>query len=150
MSRSVVAFLVAPLWVPLLVTPFCYPFVFPHAAQLHWVVIGAILSTIFSYGGTILLGVPIFSILRALNLTASWIAIAVGFVIGAVTFEVFSVLFGLSLNGGNLELVMKTYYETFHDPIQLMFLVLPGSLGGIVGITLWLIARPDRRGKVAV
>jgi hypothetical protein len=149
MSRSVIAFLVAPLWVPLLVTPYCYLFVFPHAEQGRWVVISAILSAIFSYGGTVLLGVPIFSILRARNLTASWIAIAIGFVIGAVVFEVFLVLLGLSLYGGNFKLAMKTFYETILDPIKLMFLVWPGSLGGIVGITLWLIARPDRSREVA-
>jgi len=98
MSRSAIAFLVAPLWVPLLLRPYCYLFVFPYAEQRHWVMIGAVLSAIFSYGDTLSIGIPTFSVLRAYRMTSIWIAIAAGFVIGAVTWIALLALFIIFLH----------------------------------------------------
>jgi hypothetical protein len=144
MSRSALAFLVAPLWVPLLVTPYFYLFVFPHAEQKHWVVIGAVLSIIFSYGGALLVGVPTFFVLRAYKMTTIWIAIAVGFLIGAATWLAFLALFMISLQEGSARGLSAGMHEALADPKRLMFILWPGAIGSIVGATLWLIARPDR------
>jgi hypothetical protein len=144
MSRSAIAFLVAPLWVPLLVTPYCYLFVFPYAEQRHWVVIGAVVSAIFSYGGTLSIGIPTFSVLRAYKMTTIWMAIAVGFVIGAASWIAFLALFMIFLHAGSVRGLGAGIHEALADPKRLMLVLWLGAMGSVVGSTLWLIARPDR------
>ena len=62
MSRTAVAFLIAPLWVPAAVAPFAISWA-PYSEQRHWIYITIIIATIFGYGGTLMLGLPAFLIL---------------------------------------------------------------------------------------
>jgi hypothetical protein len=133
MNRTVTAFLVAPLWVPAAVAPLAAQ-MFPRVAERQWIYITLIIATIFAYGGTLVLGVPAFLALRARRYTAFWIAAALGFVVGGLTWFVFFVLFALSLGIG----------IGWPNAVDMSRgLLLPGVLGSIVGATLWLIARPD-------
>jgi hypothetical protein len=138
MSRTKIAFIVAPLWVPLAAALVFRLVVWRDPAQAHWVVIGTVISAIFAYGGSCLLGLPLFRWLSSKGLVSMWIAPAVGFVIGAVTWLAFMTCFTIFLGEGPVGAASSL------APQQLSFLFLPGGLGALVGMTLWLIARPDR------
>jgi hypothetical protein len=139
MSRTRIAFLVAPLWVPLAAALVFRLIVWRDPAQAHWVVIGTALSALFAYGGSYLLGLPLFRWLLSRGLVSMWIASTVGFVIGAVTWLVFMACFTTFLGQGPVGAASAI------APQQLSFLFIPGGLGALVGMTLWLIARPDRQ-----
>jgi hypothetical protein len=146
MSRLAIAFLVAPLWVPLIVAPYSAFEIFPHPTQWRWVVIATIISAIFSYLGVFALGYPAFLALRSRNLTALWIAAALGFVVGALTMVAFLACFALALGEGSQSVDL---FLQGPPSLLLAGVIPPGLLGALVGTTLWLIARPDRRQRNA-
>ena len=94
-----------------------------------------------SYTGTLILGLPIYLVLRARGLTHVWIAGVVGFAIGAVMWLVFSVLFVLSLGQG-----MTGVQLALTDNMRSLSGILWGGvLGTVVGTLFWLIARPNKQ-----
>ena len=137
-SRTALAFLVAPLWVPATTTLLAVG-TFPYAEQLGIYII-TVIAAIFAYGGTATLGLPAFLILRARGHTAFWFAPALGFGVGVITWAIFMILLGLFLD--------KNWTFVTHDivnnPAQRLIFPATGALGATVGATLWLIARPDR------
>jgi hypothetical protein len=135
MSRPVIAFLVAPLVVPL----FLLPSLYSGMPDKFWFAVTLIVATITAYAGTFFLGLPAYLFLRARKWTAFWIAPVLGFIAGSLAYCVFVVLFGLSL--GSLSSVMSD----FSNVSGLRDLLWPiGPEGAAVGSLLWLIARPDR------
>ncbi len=142
MNRTAIAFIIGPLWAPLVVTPIAHFEIFPYPAQLHWVVIAGLISTIFAYLGVFLLGLPLFRWLRSRNLTALWMAAALGFVVGVLTWIAAVASFVLLLGGDlhGVELAARDWRMAF---ARLAGLVAPGLIGIVVGMTIWLIARPD-------
>ena len=139
MSRTVLAFLIAPLWVPAAAVPFAVR-AFPYPEQRHWIYITVFIAAIFAYGGVAALGMPAFRLLRARKHTAFWIAPILGFAVGVVAWLVFIVLFGLSL--GNSWAFVS--HDLASNSAHLSAFLPTGALGAAVGATLWLIARPDR------
>ena len=136
MTRSTIAFLTAPLAVPLLLLPLL---LFVHLAP-GWILAATIIAALVSYTGTLILGIPIYMALRACGLTHVWIAGVVGFAIGAAMWLVFSVLFVLSLGQG-----MAGVQLALTDMQSLTGILWGGVLGMIVGVLFWLIARPDKQ-----
>jgi hypothetical protein len=137
MNRTSTAFLVAPLWVPAVMVPFAVR-MFPYPAQGRWIYITVVIAAIFAYGGTLVLGVPAFLLLRARHYRSFGTAAVVGFAIGGLTAVAFFLLLALSLGG--------TFAGIWREGVKVNFWLLPaacGVLGSIVGATLWLIARPD-------
>lgn len=141
MRRTVLAFLIAPLWVPVSAWPYAAR-MFPYPEQQHWIVVTTIVATVFAYGGTVAFGVPAFLLLRARKHTSFWIAPVLGFVAGVATWLVFLALFGLSL-GHSWSYVLR---ELVNDAAKLGNYLPAGPLGSAIGATLWLVARPDRHG----
>ena len=139
MSRTAMAFLIAPLWVPAAAVPFA-GHMFPYPEQRHWIYITVIIAAIFAYGGVAAFGTPAFLLLRASKRTAFWIAPVLGFAVGIATWLVFIVLFGLSL-GNSWSFVS---HDLASNSADLWGFLTTGGLGAAVGATLWLIARPDR------
>jgi ABC-type transport system involved in multi-copper enzyme maturation permease subunit len=143
MKRTVVAFLLAPLWVPaaeVAYTAYKIPFLKP-----RYLVIGAIISAIFAYGGALIFGLPAFHALGFFgvrNRKSFWIATVLGFGIGVLTALCFLVFcFSLFAPDFNIAFVLNQWnWSAFWWEYLPM-----GVLGSIVGGTLWLIARPDRR-----
>jgi hypothetical protein len=114
--------------------------IFPYPAQHVWVAVAGVLSATFTYLGVGIAGVPLFRFFHSRHLTAVWIAGAAGFVIGAAMWLAFIVFLGLALGEGfgSVAFVGQDWRS------QVAFLSLPGCLGALVGLTLWVIARPDR------
>ena len=110
MSRTALAFLIAPLWVPAATGPCAIYILFPYPEQRHWVYITTIIAAVFAYEGVLTLGVPTFLILRARNCSALWIALVLGFGVGVITYLVFLILFGLSL-GNSLTTVLSIFWH---------------------------------------
>ena len=132
MLRVVVAFLVAPLVVPI----FAGIYFRGLLAHPDLVVMVLCLSTITAYAGTQLLGVPTYFLLRSRNWTAFWLAPLLGFIAGGLTWWLFS---GVILMGESLR------FEPVWNLGELMDAFWPfGPVGAVVGGVLWFIARPDR------
>jgi hypothetical protein len=110
----------------------------------------SIVSMIFAYGGMVVFGVPTYLLLRSRNIAALWVALAAGFAYGALTMQVFLVLLGLSLGASIQESVAGLPKLIRHPEQWPVGFMLPGVLGGMVSLTFWLIARPDRAQEVSV
>jgi hypothetical protein len=136
--RTPIAFLVAPLVVPLIVAAYV-PIRFPHDPAAATAVP---LSVFVSYFGAVIFGVPTYLFLRARQLTAFWIASVAGFIVGVMMWYVFFALLGLSLGNGLSDVAAALSTPRYMLPNALKA---SGPLGALVGTILWLIARPDRR-----
>lgn len=137
MPRRTVAFFVAPLAVPLFVLIWSFS---GHLA-LGWRLTMMVIAAFLSFGGTLAFGMPAYFLLKARGLTAAWIAGVAGFVIGALMWLVFLVLFPLSLGQGFSG--VRLGLADFHIVSDIAW---PGGvLGAIVGALFWVIARPDRQ-----
>ncbi len=140
--RVLIAFLVAPLCVPITLMPVI--FFLAHPTAPSWAAFESIVSMVFAYGGMVVFGVPTYLLLRSREITARWVAIAVGFAYGVLTMMIFLVLFGLSL-GHSIEESAVMLREQITDPRKWAAgFMLPGLLGAAVGIIFWRISRPDR------
>ena len=136
MPRHKVAFLIAPLAVPLFVLVWSLT---GHLA-LGWRLTVVAIAAFLSYSGTLAFGVPAYYLLKARKLTAAWIAGTAGFAIGALMWLVFLVIFPLSLDQGFSGI--RRGLADFHIVTDIAW---PGGvLGMIVGVLFWVIARPDR------
>jgi len=132
MLRVVVAFLVAPLVVPIFAVVYFRGLLFDSFV----VVMVLSLSTIAACAGTLLFGVPAYFLLRSRNWTAFWLAAALGFIAGGLTWWVFSGVRVMEDSLGfkpvwDLNLMVEAFWPF-------------GPVGAVVGSLLWFIARPDR------
>lgn len=137
MDRRPLAFLVAGFVAPVFVTAW---FTSGEGAPKFsdYVLIFGV-STFFSFGGILFLGVPAYSFLRTRNWTAFWIAPVMGFSVATVIWHVSFFFLGLALTGGQFLRVLSDLID--HSD----YLLWPaGPIGAFVGILVWLIARPDR------
>ncbi len=131
--RSWVAFVIAPLAVPVIASLTARYF----DATQDWLNVIVSISLMAGYLGTFLIGLPLYLLLRAFNLTAFWLAPAIGFVVGfAMTY-----LVALSL-GVEPEMVRSGFWSRTLFGAAIQF---GGPAGAVVGALLWLIARPDRQ-----
>jgi hypothetical protein len=135
--RTLIAFYVAPLAVPLILL------VHPATLAQYQYAVG--FGVVVAYVGTFMLGMPIYIFLCARQLTTFWIAPIVGFAIGMVMWYVFFFLLMLALNAAISSAISSIVAGIFDGRIFLEALRIGGPAGAAVGIVLWLIARPDRR-----
>ncbi len=136
--RHAAAFLVAPLWVPLVAMTYTaidgpQP---PNATGLQLI---AVLGAIGSWIIMAVAGVPAYLVMRWRNWTGLWIAIAAGFVTGIVAWNLFAVYF---LGGWTYG--VKALGRSNH-----LIDLLPAAIGALVAATAWLIVRPDREKRLA-
>lgn len=120
-TRVLVAFLAAPVALPVIVALVYMPFI-P----------GMRFEPFFAYPIALLMSVPLFRILRELRLTGFWTAAVAGCAIGLATSLVLSIM-GIELSSALAE-----------QPRSLILLVFTLS-GSVLGAIFWLIARPDRQ-----
>lgn len=148
-ERTKYAFVIAPLWVPFLLAIFWTVEWFRAPGLKTPAVFTIFLGFFLSYGGTILLGWPAFQFLRSRKWTSPWIAVLLGFVIAIATYSGFLFLFGLILGfevGESVSFVASMIAAGWlgEPPASSVLALVIGPTGMLVGITLWLIARPDR------
>jgi hypothetical protein len=127
--RLIAAFGLAPLIVPVAV----FIAFLNSQDDLLWPLSLAMIGAGLAYGGVVILGIPMFWIMRAGRCLFLWAAIAAGFVGGMLTWYGFSAL--TSLDAGLF-------------PLRPLW-IWPGLWGAAVGAAMWLIVRPDRSGKAA-
>ena len=120
-ERTITAFLVAPL----IASAVAFVVSFAVYRQIMAGVIFASITAGLGYFAAVVLGIPVYWLLRWRNLTSSWISVASGALI-AMTTGVF--IWGVQAN---------------HDFTWLLGIT--GTLGMIAGLTFWEIARPDRQ-----
>ena len=131
-----IAFLVAPLVVPLLAVLFLDP---PLSEPS---IVGILFGVTFAtYVGVAAFGIPTFLFLRSRQWTEFWVALVAGFIIGTTMWYVGVGLFALSL-GNRLSDVLSRRLTADEWSMALRVGALAGAA---VGAILWLIARPDRR-----
>lgn len=140
--RTFLAFLIAPLCVPVLTVMSATgaasdgPRMFIHVDAYELASIGAIVG----YSGTLLFGMPAFLLLRSYRVTAFFVAPLVGAMLAIVTFTVAAFVVALLLGVAPLQALL-TILEGLHSPAEL---IKPGLIGAVVGSCFWIIARPDR------
>lgn len=140
--RHLLAFLVAPLWVPLIVELYAVGVPGPGPPQASLVVFMAVIAAFFAYAGAIIIGIPAYLILRWRNWTALWMAAAVGFVAGIVMWAVFGFVF-VAILGGWRKAAASVLDLSLNDQLFSLAFALIGTL---VATTAWLIIRPHREG----
>lgn len=87
-----------------------------------------------------MIGLPTYLIFLWRRSTGFAIAPAIGFAVGLVTWLlVIAIAFPQPVQA-----VAQAVETALPVPILVVTLVWPGWVGAIVGITFWLIARPDR------
>ena len=74
-------------------------------------------------------------------MTSPWFAVALGLIGGLLTWAMFGVCFGLILGEG---LRGFGYFVQGAIQAELFGIFVPASLGVLVGLTFWMIDRPDR------
>jgi hypothetical protein len=132
LARTALAFLVAPLVVPIFVAIENREAM----SQPFWRAMIPLLSISVAYAGTLAFGIPAFLFLRARRWTAFWIAPVFGFLGGALAWWIF---WSIPWTTGTLRV------EPVWNLSSLREVLWPyGPLGALVGTLLWLIARPDR------
>src|SRR5262249_47792087 len=132
-------FLIAPLWVPAIAAGWT-TFILASEAPRSLISITAAIAGVLGYGGALVIGIPLYLVMRARERTAFWIALVAGFCARPGTRLVCVGALSLRFRGSWMLVV--------HDPVIDMppagAAVPCGVVGIIVGATLWLIARPDR------
>ena len=131
--RVIVAFIVAPVIVPLSVVVWSIDGGVPPV----WVMIVGFVTTCVAYGGSLIVGIPLYVFLRARNWTYLWVAAALGYLAGVITWTALFAFLSFDDTFSSLQ-------ELFHNGKGLSEFVWPGGpLGLAVGVIMWLIARPD-------
>jgi uncharacterized integral membrane protein len=137
MMRRVIAFIVAPMAVPIV----GFPYILSMMQGGTWIAIGTVIAIILAYVGTLGIGVPLLTLLWNRRWTALWITVVVATIGGVIMWEIFLlVLFPLLLGQEVVSLG-----SALAKPDMLNGILWPaGVLGIATGIVLWLIARPDK------
>lgn len=136
--RTPIAFLVAPLVVPLLAV-----LVLDEPLSDPSIVAILIVVTFATYFGVAAFGVPTFLFMRSRQWTEFWMALTAGFIIGTVMWYVGASFFRLWL-GNHLSDVLSSLGAAAEWSMALRVGAVPGTA---VAAILWLIARPDRRAR---
>jgi hypothetical protein len=140
MTRVRIAFVIAPLVVPLSLLPW----LLTGNVAPNWILTTMIIGAVVGYVGTFVFGTPVYLLLKVRGYTALWIAIAAGFAIGDLMWLFFSVIFALSLDEGAAGVRFA-----LSDPPTLGGVFWPGGvLGAAVGLVFWLIARPNSQAQL--
>ena len=133
MFRFIIAFLIAPLAIPVIEAP---PWELYRYYDLWWI----FLSTVIAYAGTFLFGIPIYFFLRARNWTGFWVAPIAGFIVAALTWWL--VGFFAALSSGHDLFDIHAHLD------WLRFALWPyGPIGALVATLVWLMARVERTGS---
>jgi hypothetical protein len=135
------AFLYAPLWVPLIVVLVALATPGPGTPQASGLLIIAVMAAFFAYLGMVVIGIPAYLFLRRRQWTSLWPAAAVGFVSGFAMAN----LVGLALVGfwgGWTAAVRKVVLDPSAN--DLIAGLVSALVGVLVAATAWLIIRPDR------
>lgn len=146
MIRTVVALLIAPLCMPLMVACHDLLWAFQHRDNpniQYLTLFPLILLAIISYGSTLLVGIPMLVFLRWVGFSGWWVAGLIGFFIGAVLYLFLNVWYLMAHGGIDVphlapQIVILGISNFFSWP--------SAAMGAAVGVTFWLIARPDRSG----
>ena len=136
MNRTVIAFIAAPLWVPVAVGVVAYTLESGHDLS---VAVDMLYNAFVAYLGAFALGLPTFLFLRSRKMTTFWIATLSGCIIGGVWGVMFTT--GLIFYFGGIGAIQKLVGGN-GNLVQMS--LSPTLLGMIVGATVWLIVRPDR------
>lgn len=144
MRRTIIAFLVAPLWVPLVFGLYAGftspPKFFGEPDKAMWIIRSIAAGFIAGYLATFVLGFPIHLLLRAVH-ARFWPYALAWLGTGILFWFLATLASGLAVTG-EISFVMRELIETvwFRPHIPLA----AGALGLLVGASLWRIARPDR------
>jgi hypothetical protein len=147
-NRHVVAFLIAPLIVPLVMSALAIQILL-EVPSLYW--FGLLVALIVSYAGVLLIGAPAYMMLRSRSWSAFWLAPIVGLVAGVIVAMALVLIFSLALKSETVLSVVARIANAAHwgevfivGPGAAAVVVGPSILGALVGTVLWLIGRPDR------
>ena len=131
-NRTLIAFVVAPLCVPIILLLASGERVLIELPVAPFVAIAASYFAMFAFGA------PAFGLLKARGQTGVWASVISGLSIGLIVWNVFWILIGLLLG--------ETVSVAISILVRMPFreLVVAGLAGACAGLVFWVIARPDR------
>jgi hypothetical protein len=135
MDRPGLAFLVAVLVFPLFVLARFFAAGMPDG---HGVLPYLFASIVIPFFGVLFVGAPTYAYLLARGWTSFWIAPVAGAIVAVLTCYMFNLLLGLIIAPAHA-LLYLTQLGVLGDVLKLA-----SPIGAIVGVLVWLIARPDR------
>jgi hypothetical protein len=137
--RVVLAFLLAPLLLPILVVGWE---VWSAPSELANALALGVIITILTYGVTLLPGMPIFGILVWRRWTALFPAALAGALIGTTISPLFIAVMDQALGTRPATTGQVVWRRVTESP---MLLVVPGCIGTLIAGIIWRAACPDRR-----
>ena len=131
--RFAIAFLIAPLAIPMIEFPpwKLLPF------EIMFLIVLPI--TFIAYVGTFLFGIPAYFFLRCRKWTAFWFAPVAGFIVAALTWSLVEVALIVLFSPRYLE--AHGYLDWLHDVLWPY-----GPIGALVASLLWVMAWLERAG----
>jgi hypothetical protein len=138
-KRIVLAFILAPLWVPLAAIPWSIV-IFREYEWTH-ILLNAGLATAVAYAGTALLALPAFLLLRRFGLTGPGTAMASGFVIAVLLRFALYAAYQWILLDCSLKSVWLGLGRLMDVQQSIAGAILYGPVGVVAGLTFWMIAR---------
>jgi hypothetical protein len=132
--RTIIAFAIAPLVAPLVLSLY---FGLGSPGSLIGFIL--IFGSMFAYGAALLVGIPLYLVLRRMGWHGPAMLALCGALIGVGSWMFFLFVFPMLTGGPS-----KDLREVFANLGVFDFLILPALLGAASGLLFWLIARPDR------
>jgi hypothetical protein len=140
MNRIFRAFLLAPLWAPLMAVPYGF-IVLEHPLGPKLLLMVGFAAAI-AYAGMALLVLPTVLVMRAFQLTGPRTAIVAGFVIGAILWVAFHIVCQRFLWECSLQSILLELESLLSNPNLAVTAAVHGMVGALAGFTFWAIARP--------
>lgn len=134
MLRIAIAFLLAPLWVPLACA--VMPILWGERPSLNPIIYAGFL---IGYGATFCIGRPLLSDLSQRGFNKPYHALLSGILSSIAVYLIISTIL-VFIFTSSISRALRDHFTL--DGMILIFYA--GTVGALVGITVWLIARPDR------
>ena len=142
MKRLAAACLISPLWVPffaMLWAAFTPPFLGMRGMSSgSWMSAATAVGAMIGYAGIVILGIPAHLLLRRRS-PSIWVYLAIWFGVGLAAWTIiFFVLFASNGLRPALAYLVETIVYRPHVPSRI------AAVWAVVGMTFWLIVRPDK------
>lgn len=151
MKRTLLAFLIAPLWTPVIAgidaaLSDTRPQQVVKLAHTEWVAIVVVGHLVIGCLAAWTVGVGLHLLLRKWRVTALWQHVAAWFAAGLMLRAL--LIFAAWFTTGGVGMGLREVAEK--AVTHPLFLLAGGVVGALMGATIWLIRRPDRAERVGL
>lgn len=144
MRRIVIASLMAPLWAPfagaVIAAFFWHPSDLGNVDPGTWILMAAMFGALYGYAAILAVGLPAHILLQRWGHRSVWAYLTTFFVCELIIWAaVYTASYASNGPGVALSILAGTIVD--HPARPIFF----GLVGAAIGVTFWMIARPDRK-----